>query len=532
MKYFKEIEDIYLDKPYIIKKDSKSKILSLPVSDEYYNKYKSLFSRINDLSYNIELLDIKSKCQYLTNCFNNDDNEEYVKVYSKLLDKLKYLLFTYGEATYENEMALIGFFENDNGKSVRFGINDNDYRKIKRILYYYYDLLDLVNLSLDNLKDEIKKAIDELENYKIDITDDKYEISTIPNAWFILGEYDGVRDILYNSTGPTGHQVATLSQLFTSIWGGEVFTKKSAHTYVEFAKEVLAKDFVDYHEYASTVKMNYMYFDNEILDSTGIKYGLREKYLECKKSFAAESLKNIIRRVVPQDKINDFVKILDEKSKYFTLLDSHNLPIGYYDIINKIFEYFNENSDLNNHVKKSFEILKRHTTREDIKNLTPESYLSMVFFNELNNMYMNIFEDNKKGLDVFEHMQTVIFNPLAKEMVAGVYVAHALVIKFFAELYENSKNFHEDVKYLINNLSWDDLLVRCCGFNKVVLQKKGNDCYKTIVTSNMNYEEEFKEYIEHGWKIDYLSQITIQKDTGILRDMDSYYKVKRFHVND
>lgn len=532
MKYFKEIEDIYLDKPYTIIKDSKTKILSLPISDEYYNKYKSLFSRINDLSYNRELLDIKSKCQSLTNCFNNNDDEEYVKVYSKLLDKLKYLLFTYGEATYENEMALIGFFENDKGNSVRFGINDNDYRKIKRILYYYYDLLDLINLSLDNLKDEIKIAIDELDNYKIDITDDRYETVSIPNAWFILPEYDGVGEMLYNTTGENGHQVATLLQLFMSIFSGIPVSKESANVYLECAKEVLSKDFVDYHEYANTVKMYYTCFNTNILDSTGIKYGLREKYLECKKSFVVESLKNIIRRVVPQDKIKDFIKLLDEKSKYFTLLDSNNLPIGYYEILNKIFEYFNEDSDINIHVKKSFEILKNHTTREDIKKLTPESYLSMVFFNELNNMYMDIFEDNKKGLDVFEHMQTVIFNPLAKEMVAGVYMAHAMVINFFAELYENSKDYGESLKYLKSNLGWDELLVRCCGFNKVVLQEKGNDCYKTIITSNMNYEEEFKEYIEHGWTIEYLPQITIQKDTGILRDMDSYYKVKRFHVND
>ncbi len=532
MKYFKEVEDIYLNKPYIIIKDSKSKIFSLPVSDEYFNKYRSLFSRINDLSHNRELIDVKSKCQDLNNCIINNDDEGYEKVYSKLLDKFKYLLYTYGEVTYENEVALITFFENDKGDSVRFGINDNDYRRIKRVLYYYYDLLNLVNLTLDNLKDEIKEAIDELDNYKIDVNDDNYETYSIPNAWFILPGYDGVRDILYNSTGENGHQVATLSQLFSRIGHGEIFSNESVHAYVEFAKEVLSKDFVDYHEYASTVKMYYTGFNNDILDSTGLKYGLREKYLEGKKSFVKESIKNIIKRVVPKDKINEFMELLDEKSKYFTLLDSRNLPIGYYDIINKIFEYFDENSELNIHAKDSFEIIKEHTTREDIKKLTPETYLSLIFYNELNNMYMNILEDSNKGLDKYSHMQTVIFNQLAKEMVAGIYMAHAMVIKFFAELYENSKNYYEDVKYLINNLSWDDLLVRCCGFNKVVLQKKGNDCYKKITTSNMNYEEEFKEYIEHGWNIDYLSQITIQKDTGILRDMDSYYKVKRFHVND
>ena len=69
----------------------------------------------------------------------------------------------------------------------------------------------------------------------------------------------------------------------------------------------------------------------------------------------------------------------------------------------------------------------------------------------------------------------------------------------------------------------EEILIRCCGFNKVIQQTK------EIITSFINYEEEFSEYIKRGWRICFLPPIRLDENTNRLVDMSDFCKVKRFH---
>jgi len=57
------------------------------------------------------------------------------------------------------------------------------------------------------------------------------------------------------------------------------------------------------------------------------------------------------------------------------------------------------------------------------------------------------------------------------------------------------------------------MLVRCCGFHKVTSLPD-----KIITTSLINYEDEFREYIEKGWKIDFLPPIIINESKGTIEE--------------
>ena len=62
------------------------------------------------------------------------------------------------------------------------------------------------------------------------------------------------------------------------------------------------------------------------------------------------------------------------------------------------------------------------------------------------------------------------------------------------------------------------MLVRCCGFHKVLSIPEEFYPIKTIVTSVINYEEVFREYIEKGWKINFVPPIVLNKELGKLEE--------------
>ena len=89
---------------------------------------------------------------------------------------------------------------------------------------------------------------------------------------------------------------------------------------------------------------------------------------------------------------------------------------------------------------------------------------------------------------------------------------HAGIYDFFYRFRQYSSNYEQDLIFL-KGLDFNDMLVKCCGFHKVTSLPD-----KIITTSLINYEEEFREYIEKGWKIDFLPPIIINEEKGILED--------------
>lgn len=64
---------------------------------------------------------------------------------------------------------------------------------------------------------------------------------------------------------------------------------------------------------------------------------------------------------------------------------------------------------------------------------------------------------------------------------------------------------------LWTNDNYDDLLIRCCGVSKVIRFP-----IKKIVTSCLDYEDRFSEYIDKGWDINFISPIVINNEKGIV----------------
>lgn len=121
---------------------------------------------------------------------------------------------------------------------------------------------------------------------------------------------------------------------------------------------------------------------------------------------------------------------------------------------------------------------------------------------------------NLDSLNKFFYRQTKkkSYNPRLVNLIIGIESAHAGIYDFFYRLRKYSNNYEEDLS-LLKELDFNDMLVRCCGFHKVSSLPD-----KIITTSLINYEEEFREYLERGWTIDFLPPIIINEKKGILEE--------------
>lgn len=113
------------------------------------------------------------------------------------------------------------------------------------------------------------------------------------------------------------------------------------------------------------------------------------------------------------------------------------------------------------------------------------------------------------------------YNPTLVQLIIGIKSAHAGLYNFFNQLKRYSDNYERDIE-LIKKLNFDDILVRCCGFHKISSLPE-----KIITTSCVNYEEEFREYIEKGWKIDFIPPIIINKDLGTIEEYPEEFLIIR-----
>ena len=117
-----------------------------------------------------------------------------------------------------------------------------------------------------------------------------------------------------------------------------------------------------------------------------------------------------------------------------------------------------------------------------------------------------------------------IFDPKYITIVQGMLEVRHDYYKFLERLYRNTNNPIEELKKILeltaNN--YDDILIRCCGCSKVTSSPA-----KTIVTSRLDYEIEFKEYIENGWNISFFPPIVINEFKGIVEEYNDS-KIRKF----
>lgn len=115
------------------------------------------------------------------------------------------------------------------------------------------------------------------------------------------------------------------------------------------------------------------------------------------------------------------------------------------------------------------------------------------------------------------------FNPKLVNLIIGIESAHAGLYKFFFDLKNNSSDYERNIEY-IKYFELEDILIRCCGFHKILSVMD-----KVIVTSCINYEEEFSKYIEKGWTIDFVKPIQLNEQTGLLEEYnDDFLVIKEF----
>lgn len=93
---------------------------------------------------------------------------------------------------------------------------------------------------------------------------------------------------------------------------------------------------------------------------------------------------------------------------------------------------------------------------------------------------------------------------------------------YFYKYFENMQKFCLDPKkeldrlrHLTNN-SISDIFVRWCGFHKVESKVSRN-----IKTSDLYYKENFKQYIDACWNINYISPIIIQRDSKQISQLNT-----------
>ena len=518
MKYFKELDDNNVDKPYFIERYNNGITITGLIPYEFFIKHKSIFTRISDLNKMFEFVSIrealKERSEIERGYVKNTEFDRVSILDHKICEMVKQLAYKYGDSSYDTEMSLHFLFDERQDEFLRIYelINSKkkyDYDDILDILYYYQNLLELLNLTNDDLLKDLNNAIEDVKKYRTKI--DKYEVRNhpLPDSWYILPGAGGMDECLYNTTGQYGHKEVTLDYLFANLFIDKaICTQEGANYHYQKAREINNRDFIDTNTYMSEIKMglDVYYSPPHILDSTGITYGLREWALEAQK-ISMEYYLEFLEGLVPKEKKKEFYQFLREQSKHFNILDSNGLPTGFQEILDKVFEYSDMSTD---------------------SGFIKDRNRNVGCFYILNEILNNLIYESKIDLEGKDGISPIIYNQDAKKLVVGNQMAHGLVVQFFSDLYRDTKDYNACLEYL-KNYSRDEILIRACGFNKVVRQRNGNDCYKEIITSNPNYEEEFKEYKEHGWKITFLSPIKIDCHNKTLRDMDSYYKIKKFH---
>ena len=134
--------------------------------------------------------------------------------------------------------------------------------------------------------------------------------------------------------------------------------------------------------------------------------------------------------------------------------------------------------------------------------------------------YENMSEEDKRWHD---WMGRRTYNPKIVKYVVGIMSANAGLLTMFQYLRNYSNDYVRDFEFL-HDLGFDSTLIQFCGFHKI-----SSIVDKTITTSDVNWENDFKEYIENGWHIDFVKPILL--NNGKLEELnDEFLKVKKYHI--
>ena len=175
-----------------------------------------------------------------------------------------------------------------------------------------------------------------------------------------------------------------------------------------------------------------------------------------------------------------------------------NLTYDFYYVINDVFEKNNSIKGMSSYY---------YNLAKEIKE---KGFIEGYFKRFINLSYFPVYDDTTHELSTCHEKYTL-------DHMVGIVMAHAYFYKFFEDIQKycsNPKEEFDKLKKLTNSLI-SDICVRCCGFHKVESQLK-----KTITTSDINYKESFKEYMEKGWNIVFIPPIIIQRELGKISELD------------
>lgn len=166
---------------------------------------------------------------------------------------------------------------------------------------------------------------------------------------------------------------------------------------------------------------------------------------------------------------------------------------------------------------------------KEIRKTMEEGWIDMNAFHSYTNLiysFSTIYPEQYYELDdleksTYNFLDKRTYNPRIVQLIIGIKSAHAGLFSFFWDLKKNSSNYYDDLE-ILKQLSLEDILVRCCGFHKI-----SSVCEKTITTSCINYDEQFREYIDKGWKIDFVKPIILNDSTRRLEEYDDYFLTVR-----
>ena len=111
-------------------------------------------------------------------------------------------------------------------------------------------------------------------------------------------------------------------------------------------------------------------------------------------------------------------------------------------------------------------------------------------------------------------------------VTAGSVMAQGLLWEYFKNLNKESSNYKEALNKF-KKVMLDDFLVRMLGFHKVII--RGDTRF--ISTSNLDYNDEFSEYIRNGWNIDFTNPLRDDYNHNQIKEDEGLIKLKQFHMD-
>ena len=175
--------------------------------------------------------------------------------------------------------------------------------------------------------------------------------------------------------------------------------------------------------------------------------------------------------------------------------------------------------------------LERDSLVEHTDNKLSDFYFDMAKeIEEKNYVTRGLFQHFLNYCSKPMYLEEIDSIPITRErnvikLILGIINAHACFYKTFEELCLKTDNPKEELEKIerITNHCTRDILVRYCGFHKVE-----STVDKTITTSLVNYEEEFKEYIDRGWTISFVPPIIMDDyDHTIKEYPEEFLKIRK-----